>query len=124
MKRQPVILALIFEIAICGCERSPVTVKEMAGTYEYHGGNPAMGKICFKLKSDGSYLTGDASEPLGDLSMRGTPSSGTWALDGDSTGQKLWIGNSSLPIGKTPSSIRVNVNDDLGMYWDLPRTKN
>ncbi|MDQ1452233.1 MAG: hypothetical protein QOK38_2099 [Acidobacteriaceae bacterium] len=101
-----------------GCPTQLVKVSEMAGKYEYHSGNVARGSICFELHTNGTYVLGDAKEPLKDLSMSGSQEEGRWNL-GSTTGQVLVIGNSSLPIEHTPSSIRVTVNDDLGMYCDL-----
>ena len=65
-------------------------------------------------------MLGDASVPLSEISMSGTPPRGTWKLSFDGTGQKLIIGKSVLPVQRAGSSIRVAVNDDLGMNCDLP----
>jgi hypothetical protein len=106
-------------LSLTGCRAGLVDRNDLIGRYEYHSGNKSQGTTCFVLTSDGSYVLGDAREPLSQTSMSGTPSHGTWQL-GSGTGQELFIGRSSLPVRRTPSSIRVTVDDDLGMYCDLP----
>jgi hypothetical protein len=108
-----------------GC-RAPqsVTVADAAGSYEYHSGNHAMGTICFELKPDGSYHLGNAKEPLSSTSVQGSESAGRWTLSGGPPEEILLLGKSSLPVERTRSSIRVTVDDDLGMYCDSPIRKN
>ena len=119
--RELVLVTAVFVSAsLSGChERSINPDDVLAGHYEYHLDNKAQGTVCFALDSDGRYVLGDAHEPLSQLSMSGTPVHGTWELGSDATGQKLFIGKSSLPIVRTSSSIRVTIDGDLGMYCDL-----
>lgn len=123
MKIQPrrvVLLAGVFvSAALSGCHNQLVNRDALAGRYEYQSGNRPQGTVCFVLNSDGGYVLGDANEPLSELSMSAAEAHGTWELSSDATGQRLIIGKSSLPVGRTGTSIRVTVNDDLGMYCDL-----
>jgi len=114
---------LIVLSIIAGCGGKPVSINEAIGRYEYHSGNKGQGATCFVLSPDGTYFLGDAKEPLSDLSMSGSPSNGTWRLGSGTGREDLLIGGSALPIEGTSSSIRVTVNDDLGMYCDLPLPK-
>lgn len=102
-----------------GCRKQQVRMSEMAGRYEFHSGNAAQGLICFELHTNGTYELGNAEQPLRELSMSGSADKGRWSL-GKTTEQVLLIGHSNVPIERTHSSIRVTVNDDLGMYCDLP----
>ena len=110
--------AVIISASLSGCHNQSINRDALAGQYEYHSGNKPQGTVCFVLNSDGGYVLGDANEPLSQLSMSGTTAHGTWELSSDATGQKLLIGKSSLPVGRTGTSIRVTFNDDLGMYCD------
>lgn len=103
----------------CRAPRS-VTVSDAAGSYEYHSGNRALGTICFELEPDGSYHLGNAKEPLSSMSVSGSQGVGRWTLSGGPPEEILLLGKSSLPIERTGSSIRVTVDDDLGMYCDSP----
>lgn len=119
MQRKTGSMAAAFLLAsLTGCRPGSVDRDNLVGRYEYHSGNKSQGTTCFILNSDGSYVLGDAVEPLGQISMSGTPSHGMWQL-GSGTGQELIIGRSALPVRRTSSSIRVTVDDDLGMYCDL-----
>jgi hypothetical protein len=119
-RRQPVLLAAVFASAsLLGCHSQLISRDALAGRFEYHSGNKPQGTVCFVLNTDGSYVLGDANEPLSQLSMSGANARGTWELSSDETGQKLIIGKSSLPIGRTSTSIRVTSNGDLGMYCEL-----
>jgi hypothetical protein len=115
-----VISGIIMLLWLTGCGQKPVSVAQAAGSYEYHSGNRAQGVACFELRSNGSYTLGNAKEPLGSIAMTGSPPQGRWTLGGGTDHQELSIGKSSLPIERTHSSIRVTVDDDLGMYCDLP----
>lgn len=119
--RQVVLVAAVLVSAfVSGCHNRSISQHDvLAGNYEYHLGNKAQGKVCFVLNSDGRYFLGDAHEPLSQPSMSGTSPHGKWELHSDTSGQTLIIGDSSLPIARTSSSIRVTVDDDLGMYCDL-----
>jgi hypothetical protein len=105
---------------LTGCASKPVSVTQAAGSYEYHLANHGQGVICFELHPNGSYTLGNAKEVLGSMSMGGTLREQRWTLGGGTDHQELWIGKASLPIERTRSSIRVTVDDDLGMYCDLP----
>ena len=108
--------------SLVSCGSKPVSINDVIGRYEHHSGNSPRGTTCFVLMPDGTYHLGDAKEPLSEMSMSETPTNGTWRLV-SGTGQKLWIGKSSLPVERLSSSIRVTVNGDLGMYCDLPMHK-
>jgi hypothetical protein len=112
--------AVFLSGCLLSCHDRTVNRDELDGRYEYHSGDRPQGSVCFVLSADGSYSLGDANQPLDDMSMKGTSPHGTWELSSDATGQKLFIGKSSLPVGRAGSSIRVTVNDDLGMYCELP----
>jgi hypothetical protein len=116
------ILGSILVLATLASCRTPqlVTVADSTGSYEFHSGNRALGTICFELDSNGSYHLGNARVSLSSISMRGAPETGRWTLSGGPGEEILLIGKASLPIERTPSSIRVTVDDDLGMYCDLP----
>ncbi len=104
-----------------GCHKEPLSPSDLAGQYEYFSAQRAQGTICFVLRADGTYLYGDATEPLNEInqiSVGRTPREGTWRL-GFGTGQELQIGNSSFPIERTATRIQVTINDDLGMFCDL-----
>jgi hypothetical protein len=107
--------------ALAGCQSAPlISRNECFGSYEAHLGDKATGKVCFILREDGTYALGDP-QPKEGLGYFALPSNGSWQLHGDSTGQQLFIDKTTLPITREKISIRVNVNDDLGMYCDLPR---
>jgi hypothetical protein len=111
--------AIVLSASLVGCRHRSINREDMVGSFEYHSGDKPQGSICFVLSSNGSYSLGDANQPLDDMSMKGGPPHGTWELSSDATGQKLFIGKSSLPVGREGSSIRVTVNNDLGMYCEL-----
>jgi hypothetical protein len=111
--------AVIASALLVGCRDRSINRDDLIGRFEYHSGNKPQGSICFVLGSDGGYVVGDASAPLSQISMSGTPPRGTWKLSFEGTGQGLIIGKSRLPVQRAGSSIRVTVNDDLGMYCDL-----
>ena len=108
-------LTVFLSVMVLGCQNRSISTDECAGSFEYHLANKATGTVCFVLNQDGSYTRGSSNDnPLGN---RDVPR-GKWTLDKDSTGQKLNIGNSRLPLERTHSSIRVTINDDLGQYCD------
>jgi hypothetical protein len=120
-RREVVFLtAIMLSGSLVGCRDQSMNRDDLIGRFEYHSGDKPQGSICFVLNSDGGYVLGDANAPLSEISMSGSPSRGTWKLSFDGTGQKLIIGKSGLPVQRAGSSIRVTVNDDLGMYCDLP----
>src|SRR6202007_107278 len=80
--------------ALIACTGKPVTKSDAIGRYEYHSGNKAQGTTCFILNPEGTYVLGDAKEPLSDMSMGGTPPQGTWQLR-YGAGRVLWIGRAS-----------------------------
>jgi hypothetical protein len=122
--RQMVLVAGAFvSSSLLGCHNQSINRNALAGRYEYHSGSRPQGTVCFVLNSDGGYVLGDANEPRSQLSMSAAEAHGTWELSSDATGQKLIIGKSSLPVGRKGTSIRVTVNDDLGMYCDLAVTR-
>jgi hypothetical protein len=119
--QEGVLLIVVFlSASLVGCHDRSINRDDLAGRYEYHSGNKLQGSVCFVLNSDGGYVLGDTHEPLSQLSMLGTSPHGTWELSSDASGQKLIVGKSSLPVGRAGTSIRVTVNDDLGMFCDLP----
>ena len=118
------LLIPLFTLAAFTACRSHVHPPEEVGTYEYHSGDIATGQSCFTLDRDGTYSLGDAGDPLGQLVLTDTPRSGKWSLHDDDSGQRLLLGDSTLPIERTPSAIRVRVNDGLGIYCDLPQHTN
>ena len=111
--------AVLVSACLVGCRGPAAQRRDLAGRFEYYSGDKPQGRTCFVLNEDGGYVLGDANEPLGQISMLGTLSHGTWRLSSDETGQKLIIGKSEFPIQRRGSAIRVTVNDDLGMYCDL-----
>jgi len=117
-RRQLVLLAAVFVSAsLLGCHGQLISRDALACRYEYYSGNKPQGTVCWVLNSGGGYVLGDANEPLSQFPMS---SHGTWELSSDDTGQKLIIGKTSLPVSRTSTSIRITVNDDLGMHCDLP----
>jgi hypothetical protein len=106
--------------SLVSCKQRSFTYADAAGSYEYHLGNSAQGSICFELYPNGSYRLGDAKEPLSSTSIRGSQATGRWTLSGSSDEEVLLLGKSSLPIERTRLSIRVTIDDDLGIYCDLP----
>jgi hypothetical protein len=119
--RDAVLLTAVFLTAVLlGCHYRGVNRDELVGRYEYYSGSKPQGSACFVLSSGGGYVLGDANQPLSDMSMKGASPHGTWELTSDATGQKLTIGKSSLPVSRAGAFIRVTVNDDLGMYCELP----
>jgi hypothetical protein len=107
-------------MSLTGCKDKPVDVTECAGTYELHYGNKAQGTTCFELSNNGTYIRGDRFGKEDDISITGMEKTGRWTLHGQGAYQQIFIGHSSLPINRTPSSIRITFNDDLGKYCDLP----
>jgi hypothetical protein len=121
--RGVLLMTAILSASLVGCRDRTINRDDLIGRFEYRSGDKPQGTTCFVLNSDGGYALGDANAPLGEISMSGTPPRGTWKLSFNSTGQELIIGKSGLPVQLKGSSIRVTVNDDLGMYCDLPRRR-
>lgn len=113
------LIAVCLSTSLLGCHDRLINQNELAGPYEYYSGSKPQRRVCFVLNADGSYVLGDADEPLSQFPSLRTSPHGKWELMSDATGQKLIIGKISLPVGRTRTSIRVTVNDDLGMYCDL-----
>jgi hypothetical protein len=111
-------------VGLVGCKDKPVDVADCAGIYELHYGNKAQGTTCFELRNNGSYIRGDGFGEEDDISITGIEKNGRWTIRGEGPPyQQIFIGHSSLPIKRTPSSIRITFNDDEGKYCDLPIPK-
>jgi hypothetical protein len=113
------IVSVIF-VSLTGCKDKPVDPTDCAGTYELHYGDKAQGTTCFELRNDGTYVRGDGFGKEDDISISGMEKNGRWTLNETGRYQQIFIGHSALPINRTPSSIRITFNDDLGKYCDLP----
>jgi hypothetical protein len=108
-------------VTLTGCKDKPIDVTECAGAYELHYGNKAQRTTCFELNNNGTYIRGDGFGKEDDISITGMEKNGRWTLRGEGPPyQQIFIGHSSLPINRTPSSIRITFNDDEEKYCDLP----
>lgn len=101
-----------------GCGSKTLDSGNVPGLYEYDSGNRGTSTVCFVLSSDGTYAIGNASDPMKEILFSGTQSKGNWQLMGSSPDQKLQLGNSSFPIERTASGVRVIVDHDQDIYCD------
>jgi hypothetical protein len=106
---------------IAGCQsKPPVSRNECIGIYKAYAGDKPIGTVCFTLRADSTYAVGDA-QPKDGLGYFQLATQGQWQLSSDSTGQRLFIDKTTLPIGRKKSSISVLVNDDLGYSCNLSK---
>jgi hypothetical protein len=102
-------------LMLVGCKsKSPLLKNECVGSYESFAGSKDTGTGCFALHGDGSYTLGDP-QPNDALGYFHLPPEGNWQLGQDTSGQRLFIHKTTLPIERNRHSIVVTVNDDLGM---------
>jgi hypothetical protein len=111
-------LSTTFEVA---CSSKPLSSDKVSGLYEYDSGSQATRSVCFVLSPDGTYALGDAAAPMQVISYSGTPSMGHWELLETAQDEQLRIGNSSFPIKRTSSGVRVVVDGDQDMYCDFAK---
>jgi hypothetical protein len=124
MRRIAVIGLLAMSTTLyAGCGSKQLTSDNISGLYEYDSGNRGTETVCFVLSPDGTYSLGNATDPVNVMTYSGTPSSGHWELLSVADNQRLSIGNSSLPIKRTSSGVRVVVDGDQDMYCDFAKPK-
>lgn len=130
-RKGPAILRRIAAVAIMaigttleiGCGSNTLSAGDLSGLYEYDPGNQGTGTVCFILSPDGTYAFGNASDPMKEASFEGTPTKGRWQLTDAGDDQQLSMGNSSFPVKRTTSGVRVFVDGDRGMYCDFAKPK-
>ena len=101
-----------------GC--GSLDTKDVSGLYTYGSGSQATREVCFVLAPDGTYALGNAAAPANKFLLYGSPSTGNWQMTSGQD-QRIQIGNSSLPIEKTSSGVRVIVDTDQGMFCDFTK---
>jgi hypothetical protein len=107
---------------IAGCQgKPPVSRDECVGIYQAYAGDKPTGTVCFTRATDGTYSLGDM-QPKDGLGYFPLATRGQWQLSSDSTGQRLFIDKTTLPIGREKNSISVTVNDDLGYSCNLSKS--
>ena len=113
-------LSTTFEVA---CSSDSLSSDKVPSLYEYDSGSQATRSVCFVLAPDGTYALGNAPDPMQVISYSGTPPMGHWELLETAQSQQLRIGNSSFPIKRTSSGVRVVVDGNQDMYCDFAKPK-
>lgn len=114
-----VVLLAISTTFDLGCGSKTISADNVSGLYEYASGSRLTRSVCFVLSPDGTYELGDAAAPMEVISYSGTPAMGHWELQKAAQDQEIEIGNSSFPIKRTSSGVRVIVDRDQDMYCDF-----